>query len=167
MNEEILYHSGTQLLRLIKVTLHAYRKFSRVYVEGENISVTGLQILSSLRSTPNIDTVSELANKLDVSKGLVSREVEVLRKSGYVNINVDTSDRRVLHIECINEKAEPVILKQNRQLYSLIYQMVGDMSEEELKSFTSLMEVAYKNILEADINKQIDIENIEEFESFL
>ena len=88
MDEKFLHDTGVEAMRVVKTTLKAYRTFSKLAVEGEKVSVCGLQVLTTLRYYPELNTVSDLADSLEFSKGLISREVETLRKGNYVTTSV-------------------------------------------------------------------------------
>ncbi|MGN1131478.1 MAG: MarR family winged helix-turn-helix transcriptional regulator [Ruminococcus sp.] len=155
MDDKYLHDAGVELMRMVKATLHAYRRFSKAAIEGEHISVCGLQILDALRYYPDSNTVSDLAENLEVSKGLISREVEVLRKNGYVTTAVDANDRRVLRISINREESDEILIKEKKMLFSLIYQMAGDLSDEEIVAYKTLNKRVYSNLMKAETDKEI------------
>ena len=99
--------------------------------------------------------MSDLAENIEVSKGLISREVEVLRKSGYVTTAVDSKDRRVLRISINREKSDEILVKEKRLLFSLIFQMAGDLTDEEIMTYKALNKRVYSNLIKVDIDKEI------------
>ena len=155
MDDKYLHEAGVELMRLLKATLHTYRKFSKAAIEDEHISVCGLQILDALRYYPDKNTVSDLAENIEVSKGLISREVEVLRKNGYVTTSVDLKDRRVLRISINREQSDEILAKEKRLLFSLIFQMAGDLTDEEIMTYKELNKRVYSNLMNAEIDKEI------------
>ena len=155
MDDKFLHEAGVEMMRLVKSTLHAYRRFSKSAIDDEHISVCGLQILDSLRYYPDRNTVSEIAESIEVSKGLVSREVETLRKNGYVTTAVDSKDRRVLRIFIDREESDEILVKEKKMLFSLIYQMAGDLTDEEIATYKSLNKRVYNNLMKADIDREI------------
>ena len=155
MDDKYLHEAGVELMRLVKATLHTYRRFSKGAIEDVRISVCGLQILDALRYYPDKNTVSDLAENIEVSKGLISREVEVLRKSGYVTTAVDSKDRRVLRISINREKSDEILVKEKRLLFSLIFQMAGDLTDEEIMTYKALNKRVYSNLIKVDIDKEI------------
>lgn len=44
MDEKFLHDTGVEAMRVVKTTLKAYRTFSKLAVEGEKVSVCGLQV---------------------------------------------------------------------------------------------------------------------------
>ncbi len=152
MDGKYLHDTGVELIKLVKATLNTYRKFSNSAIEDDNISICGMEIITTLRYYPEQNTVSDIAEHLDFSKGLISREVEALRKNGYVTTAVDECDRRILRISINEEKAGAIIERQESKLFSLMYQMAGNLSDEEIKEFRRLTKIVMDNLSEADIN---------------
>jgi DNA-binding MarR family transcriptional regulator len=157
MDEKLMHDTGVELIRLAKITISNYKKFSKTSVTDEEISVCGLEILSSLRYFPERNTVSEIAEQVEVSKGLVSREVEALRQKGYITTDIDSNDRRILRI-FIAKGAEELIKKQKTMLFNLIYQMTGDLTDDQLAKFRELIHMVMDNASKVDIKKDIDID---------
>ena len=166
VDEKFLHDTGVLLTKVSKDTIHNYKKFSKVAVEDEDISVCGLEILTSLRYYPDKNTVSDLAQNMEVSKGLVSRNVEILRKSGYLNTYQDESDRRILRISINSEKALPVLLKQKKNLFSLIYQMAGDLTDEQLIQFNDTLKIVLENCKNASLDTETKLPEID-YEKFV
>lgn len=154
MDERFLHDTGVELTKLSKITIANYKKFSKLAVKDDTISVCGQEILNSLRYYPEKNTVSDLSETVEVSKGLISREVEALRKKGYIKTATDDNDRRVLRI-FIAHGAEQVIRSQKEMLFKLIYQMAGDMSDEQLIKFRELIGIVTANAITADPTKPL------------
>lgn len=114
MDEKFLHDTGVEAMRVVKTILKAYRTFSKLAVEGEKVSVCGLQVLTTLRYYPELNTVSDLADSLEFSKGLISREVETLRKGNYVTTSVDEKDRRVLEFSLIKKLQNRLFLSKRK-----------------------------------------------------
>ena len=166
VDEKFLHDTGVLLTKVSKATIHNYKKFSKVAVEDEDISVCGLEILTSLRYYPDKNTVSDLAQNMEVSKGVVSRNVEILRKSGYLNTYQDETDRRILRISINSEKALPILLKQKKNLFSLIYQMADDLTDEQLIQFNDTLKIVFENCKNASLDKETKLPEID-YEKFV
>ena len=161
MDDKFLHDTGVEVMRVVKTTLKAYRTFSKLAVEGEKVSVCGLQILTTLRYYPELNTVSDLADNLEFSKGLISREVETLRKGNYVTTAVDEKDRRVLRIFINKEVAEPVILKQKEKLFNLIHQVTDGIADEDIEKYRELNKIFLEKVSEVDFDKEVDTSNFD------
>ena len=155
MDEKFLHDTGVEAMRVVKTILKAYRTFSKLAVEGEKVSVCGLQVLTTLRYYPELKKVSDLA------EGLISREVETLRKGNYVTTSVDEKDRRVLRIFINKEVAEPVILKQKKKLFNLIHQVTDGIADEDIKKYRELNKIFLEKVTEVDFDKEVDTSNFD------
>lgn len=166
MDEKFIHDTGVELIKLAKLTISNYKKFSKTAVAEDDISVCGLEILTSLRYFPDKNTVSEIAEQVEVSKGLVSREVEALRQKGFITTDVDSNDRRILRI-FIAPGAEELIRKQKVMLFNLIYQMAGDLTQDQLEKFRELIHMVMENASNVDITKHIDIDvDLDHYQTF-
>lgn len=158
MDSRSLHETGVEMIRLVKATLYYYRKFSKATLQDDKISACGLQILTTLRYYPDKNTVSEISDSLNVSRGLVSREVEALRKAGYVETAVDATDRRVLHVNIVSEKAEGIVKKQKEKLLSFLFQMSEGLTDEELIEFRRLNSKVFANVDNLDLDKEYELD---------
>ena len=79
-------------------------------VMEDGFSLNETDVLLSLAAAPENNTVKAISEAAGISKGNISTAVETLRKKGYVSVNVDAADRRLLTVE-LTEKAAPVLEK--------------------------------------------------------
>ncbi|MCH5201924.1 MAG: MarR family transcriptional regulator [Oscillospiraceae bacterium] len=147
MERGILSESTIKLNKLCKTLLSCYRDHALVSLTDEDSVVTpaGLGILTSLYYTPENDTISSLADNIDVSKGLVSREVEKLRIGGYVTTTTDKNDRRIVRPK-ITEKAIPIVKRELDVLLNLTEKLLDGITEEEFQGFMKTCEIIQENI---------------------
>ena len=157
MDDRFMHDTGVELVKAAKVIIGSYKKFSKAAVDSEDISVCGMEILTSLRYYPEKNTVSEIAESVEVSKGLISREVETLRQKGYITTVVDNNDRRILRIY-IADNADEIIKKQKKKLCSLMYQIFDNLDEDELLTLRKFIATITKNAASADSKKDLDID---------
>ncbi len=161
MDERILHDTGVELVKTARAVINSYKKFSKLSVADEDLSVCGMEILNSLKYYPERNTVSELADSVDVSKGLVSREVETLRQKGYITTSNDENDRRILRIS-ISDGADHVIKKQKQSLYFLMEQVMKDFNDDDFKKFRKMINAVSRNVLQVEFvpcdNKEADFD---------
>jgi DNA-binding MarR family transcriptional regulator len=138
MEKKYLSDSTIKLNKLCKTVVSAYRAYAQEALsEGQVISPTGMAVLTSLYNNPEGDTISSIAFAIDVSKGLVSREVEKLRKDGYVTTLTDENDRRMVRLK-LKDETVPIIEREYEVLQKLTQQLISDMSEEDFVTFMNL-----------------------------
>jgi len=75
------------------------------------LKVTQLSMLSKIAGKPAV-TVSELAESLRMDQTTVSRNLRVLEKSGYVQLEEETTDHRIKRIQI----ADPGVSKMSEAI---------------------------------------------------
>lgn len=70
------------------------------YLKPCGLKVTQLSMLAKIAKSPNI-TVSELAQSLRMDQTTVSRNLQVLEKSGYIHFEDETTDHRIKKIQIV------------------------------------------------------------------
>lgn len=123
-----------KLNKLCKTVTSSYRSCAQTSLSDDEISPTGMAVLTSLYYNPSGDTISSIANGIDVSKGLVSREVERLRKDGYITTDIDENDRRMVRLK-LTENSVDIVKDELRTLEKFTTEIICDISEEEFIAF--------------------------------
>lgn len=123
-----------KLNKLCKTVTSSYRSCAQTSLSDDEISPTGMAVLTSLYYNPSGDTISSIANGIDVSKGLVSREVERLRKDGYITTDIDENDRRMVRLK-LTDNSVDIVKDELRTLEKFTTEIICDISEEEFIAF--------------------------------
>ncbi len=90
-----------------------------------------MDVLLFLHNNPEYNKASDVSERRFLAKSYVSRAVDLLQKEGYLQVDMDPQDRRVLRLTPL-EKAKDIIEKgmETQQEFSrLLYK---DVSTEEL-----------------------------------
>ncbi|MGN0461965.1 MAG: hypothetical protein ACI4HZ_05925, partial [Ruminococcus sp.] len=53
------------------------------------------------------------------------------------------------------EESDEILVKEKKMLFSLIFQMAGDLTDEEIATYKSLNKRVYDNLIKADIDRKI------------
>lgn len=131
MNVNEIITVGYQMKKLCE-------KKSNHIMEEYDLRNVELDILSYLSRAHDRNTAKDITNARSLSKAHISKSVEHLKAKGYVIVNEDCKDHRMLHIE-LTESAKEVIEK---------YQLV---KEECRRIFWSNISEAEKQIVEGVI----------------
>lgn len=141
-----LYNNTIILNKLCKAITNNYRNCAQTsLVNDEVISPTGMAILTSLYVNPSDDTISNIATNIYVSKGLVSREVEKLRKDGYLQTVSDENDRRMVRLKLVDSTI-PLVQKEMETLDVLTDKVTEDISDEDFQKFLEIVEKIQNNL---------------------
>ena len=92
--------SGLQLKKLIE------KKVGPI-IEEYDLRPVELDILVFLYREKTIDTAKEIIKKKHLSKAHISKSIDNLRCKGFIQVNEDENDHRVLHIS-LTEKSKEV-----------------------------------------------------------
>ena len=91
-------------------------------------------------------TMSELANRLNVTQGAVTQMATRLEKKGYVVRQKDTEDKRVTTIS-LTEKGK-VLCEQHidfdKREHANVSEMLGEFSDEELEKLIRYEQVMWE-----------------------
>ena len=122
----------------VEEMLGYFNQIRRVYANelnlkftNENFSPNEISILILLSNNPSINTSSQLCTILGVSKGLISRSIDVLVEKGYIICAKDDADKRIQRLS-FSPQAAPVIQKLNEEV-------LQDISKEELQQVEATM----------------------------
>lgn len=94
------------------------------------LATVGYQILVALRETPRVPQ-SALVESLDIDKGAVSRQVQVLSDLGLVDKHVDPDDRRACLVS-VSEEGERRMRALERQRRTAYVARFDDWTRDEL-----------------------------------
>ena len=75
-------------------------------------------------NAPDLDTATDIVRCRDLSKALVARSVESLRQKGYVTLERDRRDRRVVHL-ALSEQSRPISREIDRR-QKLLWRRLGE-----------------------------------------
>ena len=129
---ESLLHSCNQIRKA-----HATLLNERMKEEG--LSPNEFSILIILSNNPHITTATQLCVLLDVSKGLVSRNVEHLCKRGILTCQSDENDRRVTHLR-LSENAQGLLTRLKKESDAINRSVLADFSEEEIQQVSLMIQ---------------------------
>ena len=125
----------------VEEMLGYFNQIRRVYANelnlkftNENFSPNEISILILLSN----NTSSQLCTILGVSKGLISRSIDVLVEKGYIICAKDDADKRIQRLS-FSPQAAPVIQKLNEEVTKMNNEVLQDISKEELQQVEATM----------------------------
>lgn len=129
----------------VEEMLGYFNQICRIYANelnlkftNENFSPNEISILILLSNNPSINTSSQLCTILGVSKGLISRSIDVLVEKGYIICAKDDADKRIQRLS-FSPQAAPVIQKLNEEVTKMNNEVLQDISKEELQQVEATM----------------------------
>lgn len=128
----------------VKSMLRSGRQLINAELESLQLSSSAGDVLFQLITSGEGLTQDELAKRLDVDKGAVSRTVASLEAAGYVNRDRDPDDARAYRVTLTakGSQIEPLILGAYQRVYDIATRHV---SEAELRQMAALLERVNRN----------------------
>lgn len=104
-------------------------------------------------NAPDLDTATDIVRCRDLSKALVARSVESLRQKGYVTLERDRRDRRVVHL-ALSEQSRPISREIDRR-QKLLWRRLGegidpDVLNAAFETLSRLIQNAQNNVTGED-----------------
>lgn len=144
METNIMVTSGMQLKKMIE-------KKVKPVMEEYGLRPVELEILVFLSREHAIDTAKEIIQRTPFSKAHISKSLDNLRTKGFISLNEDEHDHRILHIH-LAEKSEEAVKRVSRIYEECREIMQRGISQEDL-------EIVKKVILKMNenINRELEI----------
>ena len=138
--KELLYLKDTQLKQLIEKLFTSYRESfadAKKTLDNYSIGVAHHKVLHLLSMYKGI-TISELLNKLKVTKQSLNRVLKDLIKLEVIFFKKDEKDTRVKHI-FLNEKGEKIFSEIFASQKKRIYIALLNSSADEVLNFDNVL----------------------------
>ena len=138
--KELLYLKDTQLKQLIEKLFTSYRESfadAKKTLDNYSIGVAHHKVLHLLSMYKGI-TISELLNKLKVTKQSLNRVLKDLIKLEAIFFEKDEKDTRVKHI-FLNEKGEKIFSEIFASQKKRIYIALLNSSADEVLNFDNVL----------------------------
>lgn len=127
-----------KLLKLRRAFTYTYQKYlsiPREYYPGESMYMREVHVVMEI-GEHGIDNVSELAQRLCITKGAVSQYLKKLEDKGFVIRIQDGNDKRQFSVKLTDKgrKLYRIHTAFDKEQYALICPMFTDFTVEELES---------------------------------
>ena len=138
MDTNEIVMSGVQLKKLLA------KKVEPIIQECD-LRPVEMDILVLLQREKSIDTAKGIIQKKHLSKAHISKSIENLRSKGFIQLEEDESDHRILHIR-LTEKSKNII-EEVSEIYEECKEiMQRGISEEELQIVKKVFKKMNHNI---------------------
>lgn len=124
-------HQITEMLVAIQKCGRVYNRMMTESARNSGITKPELDVLLFLFNNPQFDKASDVSEMRFLAKSYVSKAVDLLQKRGYLGVQEDAQDRRIMRLR-VMDSALPVIRcgkKTQKNFADLLYH---GMTEEEL-----------------------------------
>ena len=139
--------------------LQKYRNAYFLTRNFDNLTRTEIEILLCIANDNFPNNAKWIAKYLNVSKALVSQNIDSLVTNGYIERTINTEDKR-WHILSLGERSTP--LSGNLFLLAEDFNRAinKDITYEEMKAFTDVLKKMARNLDEATQEVKEQLKNI-------
>ena len=131
-------HFAASLHRLYNLTL---RDFGR----ANGLSQTEMDVLLFLYNNPQYDKAADVSELRFLAKSYVSKAVDLLQKRGYLQVQNDEKDRRVMRLK-LTPAADPLIAAGNETRERFLKILFEGVSQEELQTMQKIHQKMMENL---------------------
>ena len=143
MNKYLFKGNFLYYVRLIK---KLFQQSLSQAAEQCGLTFPEADVLSFLRENSEFDTARDVSIYREVSKGYVSKAVELLVKRGYIEILRDSTDRRIQHLK-ITGNAKNAVNNLHKAQFAFYEKVTKNLTNKELSSMLSTIEKCAGNVV--------------------
>ena len=137
---------ASEVLMMLRQTGKLYEKYLEEVRKAYGLTVMEIRIIGCLYNNPDRNTVGDIAEIRMLSKGNVSRSVELLIQKGILERETDQLDRRWIRLK-LKDEAMPIVNAIEKAGESYIEQIFTGFSEADRESYEELNQRLTQNIL--------------------
>ncbi len=124
------------------------RVLNRMMTEtARNLGVTKpeMDVLLFLYNNPQYDKAADVSELRFLAKSYVSKAVDLLQKRGYLQVQNDEKDRRVMRLK-LTPAADPLIAAGNETRERFLKILFEGVSQEELQTMQKVHQKMMENL---------------------
>lgn len=122
-----------------------YKKFLGFCAGRYGLSFGQISILLTMYRFPSLDSAGKIARKLDITKGLASRNVDSLCRKGFLMAVEDRLDKRVVRLT-MSQSARQICQKMQRQSRRMYSAAVKGICPQDMATALDVLEKMSANM---------------------
>lgn len=122
----------TELFMGIRSLFRLYDKMLKKVCAEHDLTVIEADVISFLQNNPEKDTAADIVELRMLSKGAVSKAVELLIQKSFLERIPDTEDRRKIHLR-LKPQADPVTKSIDRVREEFLDTILKGFTNDELE----------------------------------
>ena len=139
-------------MRPITEVLVAVQKSDRVLnrmmtetARNQGVTKPEMDVLLFLYNNPQYDKAADVSELRFLAKSYVSKAVDLLQKRGYLQVQNDEKDRRVMRLK-LTPAADPLIAAGNETRERFLKILFEGVSQEELQTMQKVHQKMMENL---------------------
>lgn len=136
---------GTKYIISFRKAKKLYKKYIEHDLQKYALSKNEIEIIMYLTRNEGNNTARDIAKYLNVSKGMISRNLEQLLAKGILEIQKDKVDKRISRLK-LSSGAESLTKDLEKSSDKFFRGIVAGISEEKLETFAGVLEDMILNL---------------------
>lgn len=131
----------TEMLVAVQKCSRVYNRMMTESARNSGITKPELDVLLFLFNNPKYDKASDVSEMRFLAKSYVSKTVDLLQKRGYLKVQEDTQDRRIMRLK-VTEDALPLIQRgkeTQKNFAEILYSGMSDQDMDQMHRIYSKM----------------------------
>ena len=135
------------------ISFRKVKKFYKKFIDNEmkkfNLSQNEIEIITYLNKNPEKNTAKDIVEYLGISKGMISRNIDILLSKGIIEPKKDSIDKRIIRLY-ITKESEELIREIEESIFNLLGGLLENIEEEKFEIFKEVLSSITNNLEELE-----------------
>lgn len=124
-----------------------YEKMFYQLTEELELTQNEIDVLLFLNNNSPLDTARDIARYRAMSKSMISKSVDSLYRKGFLEYEIDETDKRCIHLK-IKPATNSIVKKLHEVQKEFFNILTSNITEEEHKAMEIVLNKMYENIID-------------------
>ena len=135
------------------ISFRKVKKFYKKFIDNEmkkfDLSQNEIEIITYLNRNPEKNTAKDIVEYLGLSKGMISRNIDILLSKGIIEPKKDNIDKRIIRLY-ITKESEELINEIEESIFNFLGSLLENIEEEKFKIFKEVLNSLTNNLEELE-----------------
>ncbi|WP_066874094.1 MarR family winged helix-turn-helix transcriptional regulator [Clostridium mediterraneense] len=135
------------------ISFRKVKKFYKKFIDNEmkkfDLSQNEIEIITYLNRNPEKNTAKDIVEYLGISKGMISRNIDILLSKGIIEPKKDNIDKRIIRLY-ITKESEELINEIEESIFNFLGSLLENIEEEKFKIFKEVLNSLTNNLEELE-----------------
>lgn len=135
------------------ISFRKVKKFYKKFIDNEmkkfDLSQNEIEIITYLNRNPEKNTAKDIVEYLGLSKGMISRNIDILLSKGIIEPKKDNVDKRIIRLY-ITKESEELINEIEESIFNFLGSLLENIEEEKFEIFKEVLNSLTSNLEELE-----------------
>ncbi len=135
------------------ISFRKVKKFYKKFIDKEmkkfDLSQNEIEIITYLNRNPEKNTAKDIVEYLGISKGMISRNIDILLSKGIIEPKKDNVDKRIIRLY-ITKESEELINEIEESIFNFLGSLLENIEEEKFEIFKEVLNSLTNNLEELE-----------------